>query len=187
MSWHFLQGQEAASWEGICLDGAPSGMMFAIAISLCQRKMEVWTKNTDMAKSANARSAAMRSSHETRIASNNAAQTLVVAFFKHGRRLALALSAGKHFCRLAQNTKRAPANAEQHSGYRAGSSIQWSKCETGLPFSVALLSQDALEIRQTGLPRCLGIRWSNYGRTLRRISRPECHGKTTAKGWKNGA
>jgi hypothetical protein len=24
MSWHFLQGQEAASWGGTCLDGAPS-------------------------------------------------------------------------------------------------------------------------------------------------------------------
>ena len=26
MSWHFLQGQEAASWEGDCLDGAPSAL-----------------------------------------------------------------------------------------------------------------------------------------------------------------
>ena len=26
MSWHFLQGQEAASWEGNCLDGAPSAL-----------------------------------------------------------------------------------------------------------------------------------------------------------------
>lgn len=26
MSWHFLQAQEAASWEGSCLDGAPSAL-----------------------------------------------------------------------------------------------------------------------------------------------------------------
>ena len=27
MSWHYLQGQEAASWEGICLDGAPNALL----------------------------------------------------------------------------------------------------------------------------------------------------------------
>ena len=27
MSWHFLQGQEEASWEGNCLDGAPSALL----------------------------------------------------------------------------------------------------------------------------------------------------------------
>ena len=27
MSWHFLQGQEAASWEGTCLAGAPSALL----------------------------------------------------------------------------------------------------------------------------------------------------------------
>jgi len=27
MSWHFLQGQEEASWEGTCLDGAPSALL----------------------------------------------------------------------------------------------------------------------------------------------------------------
>ena len=26
MSWHYLQGQEVASWEGDCLDGAPSAL-----------------------------------------------------------------------------------------------------------------------------------------------------------------
>ena len=26
MSWHYLQGQEAASWEADCLDGAPSAL-----------------------------------------------------------------------------------------------------------------------------------------------------------------
>ena len=26
MSWHFLQGQEEASWAGTCLDGAPSAL-----------------------------------------------------------------------------------------------------------------------------------------------------------------
>ena len=30
MSWHFLQGQEAASWEGNCLDGAPSALLSLI-------------------------------------------------------------------------------------------------------------------------------------------------------------
>jgi hypothetical protein len=27
MSWHYLQEQEAASWEGSCLDGAPSALL----------------------------------------------------------------------------------------------------------------------------------------------------------------
>lgn len=27
MSWHFLQGQEEASWAGSCLDGAPSALL----------------------------------------------------------------------------------------------------------------------------------------------------------------
>ncbi len=27
MSWHFLQGQEEAFWEGTCLDGAPSALL----------------------------------------------------------------------------------------------------------------------------------------------------------------
>lgn len=27
MSWHYLQEQEAASWEGTCLDGAPSALL----------------------------------------------------------------------------------------------------------------------------------------------------------------
>ena len=27
MSWHFLQGQEAASWAGTCLDGAPAALL----------------------------------------------------------------------------------------------------------------------------------------------------------------
>ncbi len=27
MSWHYLQGQEAAFWEGSCLDGAPSALL----------------------------------------------------------------------------------------------------------------------------------------------------------------
>ena len=30
MSWHFLQGLEAASWEGSCLDGAPSALLSLI-------------------------------------------------------------------------------------------------------------------------------------------------------------
>jgi len=30
MSWHFLQGQEAESWEGSCLDGAPSALLSLI-------------------------------------------------------------------------------------------------------------------------------------------------------------
>ncbi len=30
MSWHYLQGQEAASWEGDCLDGAPSVLLSLI-------------------------------------------------------------------------------------------------------------------------------------------------------------
>jgi len=30
MSWHYLQGQEAASWEGISLDGAPDALLSLI-------------------------------------------------------------------------------------------------------------------------------------------------------------
>lgn len=41
MSWHFLQEQEAASWEAICLDGAPSALlklMPTAAVSCCVDK-----------------------------------------------------------------------------------------------------------------------------------------------------
>ena len=30
MSWHYLQGQEEASWEGTCLDGAPDALLSLI-------------------------------------------------------------------------------------------------------------------------------------------------------------
>lgn len=33
MSWHFLQGQEEESWEGDCLDGAPSALLNMIPTS----------------------------------------------------------------------------------------------------------------------------------------------------------
>ena len=33
MSWHYLQGQEAASWEGSSLDGAPSALLRLIPIA----------------------------------------------------------------------------------------------------------------------------------------------------------
>jgi hypothetical protein len=33
MSWHYLQGQEAESWEGSCLDGAPDALSRLIPIA----------------------------------------------------------------------------------------------------------------------------------------------------------
>jgi len=33
MSWHYLQGQEEASWEGSCLDGAPSALSSLMPIA----------------------------------------------------------------------------------------------------------------------------------------------------------
>lgn len=214
MSWLFLQGQEAESWEGTCLDGAPSALLSlmpsadpclcaarqtescrvsrygttcAIDISMYRRKMDAWTKNTDTAKSVNAPSVANRSSHETREARNNAAQMPAVVFSKQGRRLVHAPSAGKSFCHLAQDTKRAPANAERLFAYRAGSSIQWSKFGTDSPCSAVRLLQGAYVIRPTEQQRFSDIRSKSFGHTLRSISRPVCRGTTTGRGATNGA
>lgn len=162
------------------------GMTFAIDISMYQRKISEWTKNTGTAKGANALSVAIHSSHETRGASSNAARTHVVVFFKQGRRHAPALSAGRRFCRLALNTKHAPANVEPFFACLAGSLTQWSKSETGLPCFAAHSLQDACGTRPTELHRFSGIRLRNCGRTLRRISSLECRGKTTGRGLTNG-
>lgn len=214
MSWHFLQEQEEASWVESSLDGAPSalwksmpsaqddscsdkmkgtchrspyGMMFVVDDSMNQCIMSAWTKNTDMAKSANALSAARRLSRETRGASSNAARTLAVAFSKQGKRHAHAPSVGKNSCHLAQATKHAPAHAEQLFVYRGGSAIQWSKYGTGSPFSAALSSQDACGTRPTEQCRFSGIPSRNCGRILSRISSQECHGATTGREATNGA
>lgn len=214
MSWLFSQGQEAASWDGTCLDGAPdallslmptpepcccngkqtgvchgsrSGMTFAIDISMYRRKMDAWIKNTDTAKSVNAPSVANRSSHETREARNNAARMPAVVFSKQGRRFVHAPSAGKSFCHLAQDTKRAPANAERLFAYRAGSSIQWSKFGNDSPCSAVRLLQGAYEIRPIEQQRFSDIRSKIFGHTLRSISRLVCHGTTTGRESTNGA
>ena len=162
-------------------------MMPNVDIFIGQRKMCAWTKNTDTAKSENVSSVAIHSSHETRGASSNAARTHVVVFFKQGRRHTPALSAVKRFCRLALDTKHAPANVELFFACLAGSLIPWSKSETGLPCFAAHSLQDACGTRPTERHRFSGIRLRNCGRTLRRISSPECRGETTGRGLTNGA
>ena len=171
---------------GIC-QRSRYGMTFAIDISMYRRKMDAWIKNTDTAKSVNAPSVANRSSHETREARNNAARMPAVVFSKQGRRFVHAPSAGKSFCHLAQDTKRAPANAERLFAYRAGSSIQWSKFGNDSPCSAVRLLQGAYEIRPIEQQRFSDIRSKSFGHTLRSISRLVCHGTTTGRESTNGA
>lgn len=176
---------ELALFAGACV--SHHAMMFDVEIFIGQRKMRAWTKNTDTAKSANALSAARHSHRETRGASNNVARTPAVVLFKQGRRHAPALSAAKRFCRLALDTKHAPANVEPFFACPAGSLTPWSKSETGLPCFAAHSLQDACGTRPTERHRFSGIRLRNCGRTLRRISSLECRGKTTGRGLTNGA
>jgi len=173
-------------WTTVCAISL-SGTTFSIDFSMYQPKMCAWTKNTDTEKGVNALSAERNSSRETRGANNTAARTPAVVFFKQGRRLAPAPSAGKNFYHLALVTKHAPAHAERFFAYLAESSIQWSRCETGLPFSVAHSLRDVCEIKRTGRRRFSGILLRNCGRILSRISSMECHGATTEKEEANGA
>jgi len=166
---------------------SPSGTMFVVANSECRYKMDAWIKNTDTAKCGTALSAAHHLHRETRAQCNNAAQTLVVARCRQGKRNGYAQSAERRSPHRAQDTKPVPANAGRRSGSRAELLIQWSKSGSGLRCFAARPSPDAFATRQAAPPHCLDILSMNYGRTLRRISRPECHGKTTAKGWINGA
>ena len=187
-SWRNTLGLSSSSDSGTeSCPGSPSGMTSAVDVSMHQCKIGAWTKNTDMAKSANALSAARRSSRETREASSNAARTLAVVFCKQGKRHAHAPSVGKNSCHLAQATKHAPAHAERLFVYRAGSAIQWSKYGTGSPFSAALSSQDACGTRPTERRLFSGIPSRNCGRILSRISSRECHGATTGRKATNGA
>lgn len=162
-------------------------LTFAIAISMYQRKMYEWTKNTDTANVENALSVATHSSHETRGASSNAARTHVVGLFKQGRRHAPVLYAGRCFCLLALDTKHAPANVEPFFACLAGSLTPWSKSEIGLLCFAAHSLQDACVTRPTERHRFSGIRLRNYGRTLRRILSHACRGETTGRGLTNGA
>lgn len=164
-----------------------SGMTFVVVNSKCRYRMDAWIKNTDTAKCGTALSAAHHLHRETRVQCNNAAQTLVVARCRQGKRNGHAQSAERRSFHRAQDTKPVPANAGRRSGSRAEPLIQWSKSGSGLRCFAARPSLDAFATRQTAPPYCLDILSMHYGHTLRRISRPECHGKTTAKGWINGA
>lgn len=167
--------------------GVRSAPMFGVDLSVDQRRMCRWKKNTDTAKSANALFAARHSSQEIREASNNAARMPAVEFFKQGKRFALAPSAEKNSCRLVQAMKHAPENVERLFVCRAGSSIQWSMCETGLPSFAVRSLRGACVTRRTERRRSLGILSRNCAPTLKPISRLACHGAITAKEAKNGA
>ena len=214
MSWHYLQGLEEASWEGNSLDGeqcAPSsgnptpqvflppdkttrfwnlsryGMTFAIDIPIHHSKMGAWIKNTDTAKSATALYAGSHSSHETKGACNNAAQTLVAGLFRQRRRPAPARSAECNFFHLDLNTKPVPVHAGQCCASLAERPIRWLKSESAFLSSVARSLQGVCATRQTELLRFSGIRLKHCGLILKRISSQECHGATTEKGMTNGA
>ncbi len=214
MSWHFLQGQEEGFWEENSLDGAPSallsetptaqddscsdkmkgtfhrspfGMTFSIVVFEYQCKMYAWTKNTDTAKRETASSAEQHLRRETRDQLNNVARMRAVAYYRHGKRNGHALSVGRRLPHRAQVMKRVPANVGRRLGSRVEPLTQWLMSGSGLQFSAALSSQDAFAIRQTEPLHCLGIQSRNCGRTLKRISHQACHGRTTERGWKNGA
>lgn len=162
-------------------------MTCAIDIFTYQRKIVAWTKNTDTAKSATALYAGSHSSHETKGACKNAAQTLVAGLFRQRRRPALARPAERNFFHRDLNTKHVPVHAGRFCASLAERPIRWLKSESALPSSVARSLQGVCATRQTELLRFSGIRLKHCGLILNRISSQECRGKTTEKGMTNGA
>ena len=162
-------------------------MTCAIDIFTYQRKIGAWTKNTDTAKSAAALYVGSHSSHETRGACKNAAQTLVAGLFRQRRRPAIARSAECNFSHLDLNAKPVPVHAGRCCASLAERSIRWLKSEIALLPSVARSLQGVCATRQTELLRFSGIRLKHCGLILKRISSQECHGTTTGKGITNGA
>lgn len=163
------------------------GMTYAIDIFTYKRKIGAWTKNTDTAKSAAALYVGSHSSHETRGACKNAAQTLVAGLFRQRRRPAIARSAECNFSHLNLDTKPVPVHAGRCCASLAERSIRWLKSESALLSSVARPLQGVCATRQTELLRLSVIRLKNCGLILNRISSQGCHGTTTEKGMTNGA
>ena len=163
------------------------GTTCAIDIFTYQRKIGAWTKNTDTAKSAAALYVGSHSSHETRGACKNAAQTLVAGLFRQRRRPAIARSAECNFSHLDLNAKPVPVHAGRCCASLAERSIRWLKSESALLSSVARSLQGVCATRQTELLRFSVIRLRNCGLILNRISSQGCHGTTTGKGMTNGA
>ena len=163
------------------------GMTCAIDIFTYQRKIGAWTKNTDTAKSAAALYVGSHSSHETRGACKNAAQTLAAGLFRQRRRPAIARSAECNFSHLDLNAKPVPVHAGRCCASLAERSIRWLKSESALLSSVARSLQGVCATRQTELLRLSVIRLKNCGLILNRISSQGCHGTTTEKGMTNGA
>ena len=163
------------------------GMKYAIDIFTYQRKIGAWTKNTDTAKSAAALYVGSHSSHETRGACKNAAQTLVAGLFRQRRRPAIARSAECSFSHLDLKSKPVPVHAGRCCASLAERSIRWLKSEIALLSSVARSLQGVCATRQTELLRFSVIRLKDCGLILNRISSQGCHGTTTEKGMTNGA
>lgn len=162
-------------------------MTCGIAISVHRRKMGEWTKNIGTERRATALFAARNSARAIRVASSNAARIRVAVPFKPEKRSAPALSAERNLCRPAQAMSRVLVRAEPLFDCLGGSSIRWSKCAIGLPFFAVRSLLGACGIRRTELHRFWGIRLRNCAPTLKPISRPGCHGATTAREAKNGA
>ena len=180
MIWLFSQALDSCQLSRF-------GLTCSIDIFTYQRKIGAWTKNTDTAKSATALYAGSHSSHETKGACNNAAQTLVAGLFRQRRLPALARSAECNFFHLDLNTKPVPVHAGRCCASLAERSIRWLKSESALLSSVARSLQGVCAIRQTELLCFSGIRLKHCGLILKRISSQECHGTTTEKGMTNGA
>ena len=163
------------------------GMTCALDMFTYQCKIGAWTKNTDTAKSAAALYVGSHSSHETRGACKNAAQTLVAGLFRQRRRPAIARSAECSFSHLDLKSKPVPVHAGRCCASLAERSIRWLKSEIALLSSVARSLQGVCATRQTELLRFSVIRLKNCGLILNRISSQGCHGTTTEKGMTNGA
>ena len=214
MSWHFLQGQEAESWEGTSLDGAPdallklmpsaapcscaarqtescrgsrSGTTFGIAFLTGWCKVDAWIKNTDMAKRATALSAESYSRQETKEANRSVARMPAVAFFKHGKPQGCARSALKSLSHRALAMRHAQEHAVQRCGFHEGRLTQWLMSGGGLPFSPVRSSQGVSETKQIERQCYLATRLKSFAPTLRRTSSWVCRGTTTGKGLTNGA
>lgn len=214
MSWSYLQEVAGGSTEVCCSDilpFAPSrlspktencscsasatescrdslcGTTCVIYIFVYQCKMGAWTKNTDMAKSANASSAEISSSQGTKEVSKTAAQMLAVGFCKQRKQLEIALFAAKSSFLPGRDTKLVHVNAGQSFACRAGNSTRWLMLGAVLPCSVVRLLQGACGTKPTEQRRLSGIRSRSLGRILRPILSRECHGATMVKRATNGA
>ena len=154
---------------------------------LCQCKMSAWTKNTDMAKSANALSAARRSNRETGSQQQCCSNAAVVSPNKESD-TPIALSRERIPAVSPRLRNMLPRMRNSSSSIAQEAPIQWSKYGTGLAvfctLSVARCLRNktdkngvASQVFRRGTGRILSrisarMSWGNYGREATMEHRP---------------